>query len=661
MSRRKPVKLEFAVVKMNEHKTPPFIEVKGKEYIYYGTNNDYPQYLLELYNRSAKHNAIIEAKAAHILGKGWSVDRTGLSIEEYAKLIDQTKKANPGENLDHLTFKAILDMEIFGGFALEVIWNKAKTRPAEVRHVDFAKLRSNGDGSEFYFTSNWFNVGRDGVIRRNMTPEREEDWTVFKPYNKDKPGGRQLLYFKTYRPMLDVYPLPGYTGAIPYIEIDTHISNFHLNNLKNGFSAGHLIFFYNGIPTAEEQKKIERDIKAKFAGSDNAGKFVLIFSDGRERGSEVQPVQVSDLDKQYDQLNKTVQQEIFSGHRVTSPMLLGIKTEGQLGGRTELIEANELFQNNYITPKQQIVESVFNDLFDFGGRLKLTQLEPIGFAFTEQTIVQVLPPEAIRDLVAEKMGIDLTKYQVLMKANFNRDISDCIRKEMDSGKPHNQAVAICISKQEQAVIEALKKRGKKREKTLYARPFHLHEGQTVEMSEQDILREYFATITPTDRAIIDLLMKDNLMPAEEMSTILRMSPVEIGERIDRMVEEGLINKVSDKGVDGRIRTVLVPTPPALDIIENNPARTANLRVVYKYDWIPTIPESERDSEDHPSRDFCKELMALDKEYTRDEIESLRNDLGTDVWETRGGWWRQSGTDVNIPSCRHVWQQKIVIE
>ncbi len=106
----------------------------------------------------------------------------------------------------------------------------------------------------------------------------------------------------------------------------------------------------------------------------------------------------------YDLLNKTVQQEIFTGHKVTSPMLFGVKTEGQLGGRAELREASELFQNTYVNAKQQSLEEVVNYLLKFNdivAELEIKKTEPISFQFSEQIISTNMTQDEIR----EKLGL----------------------------------------------------------------------------------------------------------------------------------------------------------------------------------------------------------------------------------------------------------------
>ena len=60
-----------SVVQLENHKVPIFKEVRGEEWIQLGEKNDYAWYLIQLYDRSAKHAAIVKAKVNYTTGAGW--------------------------------------------------------------------------------------------------------------------------------------------------------------------------------------------------------------------------------------------------------------------------------------------------------------------------------------------------------------------------------------------------------------------------------------------------------------------------------------------------------------------------------------------------------------------------------------------------------------
>lgn len=381
----------ISVIKFEENsKVPTFKEVKGKDWVSYGEKNDYPDYLLTLFNRSAKHNAIVTGKVHYIVGNGFVVQKDGYTIEQVANIENFIKELNDTDSIDELLYKVSSDLEIFAGFALQVIPNKTKTGISEIYHIDFSKIRIDKSKSQLYYCNDWANYRR-----------ADSGFVELKPFDPNTFDG--VYYYTQYRPGIQNYPLPEYIGAIPYIEMDYEISNFHLKNIKNGFSAGTMLSFNNGEPSDEARGVIEKRIKDKYTGSDKAGQLMITFSDGKDSAPTVVPLTPNNFDKLFDTLNQTVQQEIFTGHKVTSPMLFGVKTEGQLGGRDEYREAFELFQNGYVNAKQKMIENEFNYLFDLmglGKPLKIQQTEPINFQVSEQTMQQVLTKDEIR----EKLG-----------------------------------------------------------------------------------------------------------------------------------------------------------------------------------------------------------------------------------------------------------------
>ena len=373
-----------------QHKVPIFDERNGQDYVSYGIENDYPYYLLNLYRRSAKHNAIINGKTGFIIGKGWTSENPNA-----ASFIDSPTFPNRYDSLDDLTQKTTLDLEVFNGMALYVTWAKNGTI-AMMEHCPFEKVRVNKKGDMFYIAE-WY----DAEMNRKF-PSKSEVETIpcFDPNNRI---GKQLFYYKVYSPSVKNYPLPEYLGGTAYIELDVEIANFAINEIKNNFFPSAFINFPNGVPMPEEQTDIERAMFAKFGGSDNAGRWMFNFSDGKDLAPEITILPTSDLDKRYQQLEKTVEQNIFVAHRVTSPMLFGVKTEGQLGGKNEMVESYEIFKATYVEDRVQRIEKNFNYLAAFNGinDLKLQPVEPVTEQLTEAALMQIMTKDELR----EKAGL----------------------------------------------------------------------------------------------------------------------------------------------------------------------------------------------------------------------------------------------------------------
>jgi len=656
-----------SVVKLDNHVTPIFKEVRGEDWVFLGVNNDYADYLIKLYDRSAKHAAIVKSKVNYTTGAGWGYDAKDLDEQQTLNAEAFINLINPdGETLKDVTMKCDEDKKIFGGFYLEVIWDKKGGKPASIKHVPFRKIRSNKDNTTFYYSSSWIVNGK-----QNRDIVGSEDFATYPAFDPVNPKGAQILFYKTYHPALDVYPLPEYLGAISNIETDIEISNYHYNNVKNGFAGTFMVNFLNGTPLPEEQKDIEKKFKEKFTGTDNAGSFILNFADGKEKAAEILPIGMTNADKMFLELTKWVQEEIFTGHRITSPMLFGIKTEGQLGGRSEMVEAYELFKNVYVKPEQLQIEYVFNILARLSGvttDLYLNEAEPIAEQLSENTLAQILTKNELR-LKSGYPELD-TKASANATADAINSLSPLVANKVLSSLTTNEirqlaglapqiggdvipadAPAATFSKQNTDYLPLFDKYGTPKDQfnIINKRFVHHFTRELALESELSIAKGYF--YTSNERAIIDLLDKNPLMSPSEIAAIIKKPLDYITKTIKSLVDDGIL-KVGKSEQGAPLNEV---TPEGKTTIEESPAKTAEIFVLYEYAWAPGFNQSMIDT----SRDFCKELLAKEKLYTREEIEAISAEAGEDVWMMRGGWYTKPGTTIHIPHCRHIWQQNIV--
>lgn len=358
----------FHRVNFADNELPSFNQNKAKGWYNYGEDNKYPQFLIELFNKSPKHNAIVTQKSMYLQGDSYEIKTS--TTETQAQAEDCLNNINAFENYEELRNKICQDFELFNGFYLEIIWNKAKTKIAEIYHLPFQNVRK---GKNQYFYSKDWNDRKEEVC----------EYVAFNPTTRES---KSIYEFKEYRAGQGVYPLPSYIGALKYIEIDTHISDWHLNSIKTGFSAQTMISFYKGIPTPEELREINRKFKRNYTGSQKAGEIILSFNDKNDKAPTIENLQPSDFDKQFLQLNEQVQTEIFVGHRISNPVIFGISQAGTLGQRNEIIEAYELFQTAYIEPRQKEVDNAFNYVFGYmcdGAKITTTNKPPLGLDYID--------------------------------------------------------------------------------------------------------------------------------------------------------------------------------------------------------------------------------------------------------------------------------------
>ena len=604
-------------IQLDVYKVPIFKEIKGKEWVIYGGdenlefNNRYGDFLIQCFDRSAKNNAIITGKANYIFGKGWTTDKIE-DANTSAKIEGWLENINSYETANDVLRQVALDYMICGGFFLEIIWEKGGKKIASVNHIPFNYLRSNKDNSKFYYTKDWIKI----------KPEQNEDWEVFDAFDVNKPKGKQILYVKEYRPGVQTYTLPDYIGAIPYIVCDYSIANFHRNNIENNFWGGYLLNFPMTVPDQDIQDSITARFKQKHTGSDNAGRVVVTFSDGVESQPTLLNLQPSDLDKQFDILNKTVQQEIFTGHKITSGMLFGIKTEGQLGGRTELLESWEHFYKTYIVYKQDVITRVFNNLLQVNGLppvLKIKPIEPIGVTWSEATYVSVMTKDELR----EKLG--LPKIEVVPQvpqvpqANFKKTLSEKEISEL--------FISEC----------AIEKKGD----VIHRQTFTGKNFEDAKRQYENCLCMKFNTTT-IEQNIVNILVKNPNISEADIAKALTISEADVKATVKRLKEDGSLKQVENEWkVDKKIVDKTNPFNEKLSVV---------------YDYVKRSVAEGADIID-TTRDFCKAVIGSNSYFDAQKIQSFSDRLGYDVFDRGGGWWTHDGE--HDPQCRHEWNLVVI--
>ena len=342
---------------------PKIEEKKGKEWIDFGGNNLYPQLLIELYNNSAMHHTAVDAKIQGIVGEGF-------------KLFGDEFVNSHGETIDEIFEKITLDQVLFGGYALNVIWSRDGENIAEIFHLPFNNVRSgvlNEDEKveEYYYSSDWAKYRK----------HRPVAYPAFSTTDNTGDNASQIYYCYDYTVGNYYYPLPSYVGALNDIDTDARISRFHRSNLQQGLAPSMMLTFRNGIPTADEQTEIWRDIEKTFAGEDNAGKFFVNFAEpGRE--PTVEAIQNAN-DTYYVTLEERVTSRILTSHKISSPLLLGIKdASGFSNNADEINTAYNHFMGTVIVPEQKKLVKSFNKMINMTGKTIKLEIEPAEILYT---------------------------------------------------------------------------------------------------------------------------------------------------------------------------------------------------------------------------------------------------------------------------------------
>jgi len=340
-------KTRIESVELSGYEKRSYAEKQEENVIYFGDDNGFPNYLVELYNDSPTHRALCTTIGLMIFGDGYVPEDLDARL-----LYDSW-------NFDEELRKASLDLKLFSGFALEINWSLDRETISRVSHIPFENVRSGCANEEeevetFYYSRDW----TDKAIEPTAFPRFNVETKLENPV--------QIMYVKPFSPGSYYYPKPDYVGAINYIELEREISTFHINNIKNGLAPSMAIHFANGDPSDEEQAAIRAKIEQQASGAHNAGKFFLTFSDLPEQKPSIDTFQLSDADKQYEFLSEETTAKIMIGHRVTSPENFGVAVPGKLG-TAGAGESADLFQKQVIKPYQEIIVKACKKLYNAVG------------------------------------------------------------------------------------------------------------------------------------------------------------------------------------------------------------------------------------------------------------------------------------------------------
>ena len=649
-------------IKFAQAEQPRFEEKRAKGYVEFGGNNNYPEYLIGLFNESPKHGAIIKSKTNYIFGQGWD------GIEQKAN----TK----GETWNQITKKCILDDELFGGYYLQVIYNLLG-QIKDVYHLEYHKVRTNKEQNEFQVKNDW--------------ADNKEKPRCYPAFNINDPAGSQILFVKQYNPKSDIYPLPNYFQGLNYIESDVQVSRHILGNAKDGFVATTLINLNGGEPAEEAKEAVERGIKKKFTGSEG-DRVVIMFNKSKDNSAEILPLSSTMLTKEdFTNVNNLIQQEIFACHQVTSPSLFGIKTEGQLGGSTEIRDAYKIFANTYVNERQQAIEEVFNQLFSYvgiKGEYELIPVEPLSFEFSEG----VMAANMTRDEIREKLG--LASEVTAVNPATNPATNPTVNPTDQPIAASNESIKNLSGRQYQNVMRIVRqftngKLSKEQAALMLKNGFAFtdsdvntflgldtetfsavdKESELLEMFEKfsESLDDYevitskspkefnqFAeevVLSQLEADILNLISKDKRITSETIAEVLKQDKAVIEASLKNLVEN---NVIATKEV--KVGKDVIIERKKTDIKIDKP-KTIRLSVAYTYALRPELSGEEVLIDG--SRPFCRKMVDLAKTrlWSSANIQQMSVVLGYSVFDRVGGFWNNKGT-IEI-HCRHEWKPVII--
>jgi hypothetical protein len=387
------------IVNMSSYTRPEVKEQYNREWVEYGDDNNYFDYLIDRYNGSPTNNAAINGIAEMIYGKGIDAVDSKEKEADYKEMKELFTKS--------CMKKVCYDYKMMGQAAIQIIYSKDRKKIVQVEHMPVETLRaekanSKGEIQGYYYAKDW------SEVTFKSQPKRI-------PAFGTSNSGLEILYIKPYRAGFYYYSPVDYQGGLQYAELEEEIANYHINNIQNGLAPSMLINFNNGVPTEEQRSLIEQNIQEKFSGSSNAGRFILAFNDSKELSASIEPVILSDAHEQYKFLSDESMRKVMVSHRIVSPMLVGIKDNTGLGNNAEELQtASLLMDNTVIRPMQVTILDDLERILMYNGielDIYFKTLQPL--EFTDLT-------NAITDAEIEKeTGIKKENSEVIEDESIN--------------------------------------------------------------------------------------------------------------------------------------------------------------------------------------------------------------------------------------------------
>ncbi len=590
----KSSKSEISFVNLSTYTSPEVKEVPNQDWIAYGDDNNYFQFLIDRYNGSPTNNACINGISQQIYGKGLGATDSNRKPEQYAQMITLFKK--------DIVRKLCYDLKLMGQCAMQIIYSKDRTKIAQVEHMPIETLRAekcNEDGEvpAYYYYKDW-------------TKLKPSDQPLRIPAYGMSKENIEIYYIKPYKAGFYYYAPVDYQGGLQYAELEEEISNYHLNNIMNGLSPSMLINFNNGTPNPQERELIEARIAQKFSGSSNAGKFILSFNDNKDAQAEITPVQLSDAHNQYQFLSDESQSKVLVSHRVVSPMLLGIKDNTGLGNNADEIKtASLLMDNTVIRPFQELLIDCFDNILaynDIALNLYFTTLQPLEFTDVDRSVQS---DEEIEEETGVKMSVELKKIDGQEVYETKEEAEEQAKKMGCKGHhEHKDGDKVwympCESHDEIKLSNTLNEFGE---------------------NEEDLLNDYELI----DVSEVDYDNDDNYNLKIEELNAPKQSTL---SKIVNLVRTGKTYPKRKSTQDGQTK------------------QSGKEKFLVRYQYAPLKFEDD-------ARKFCKAMVRAEKIYRKEDIikmgkQEVNPGFGKGGASTYSIWLYKGG-----PNCKHKWYRK----
>ena len=390
------------IVDLSTYEPPVVKETNREDWVEYGEDNNYYQYLIDKYTNSTTNNAIINNITRLVYGRGLNATNASLKPNDYAAMMSLFRKQDVRQ--------LVTDLKLLGQCAMQVIYSKDHKKILNTHHIPVQLLRAekcNEDGKveAYYYSDNWEEV-------KKYPPKRIPAFGCSKEQI-------EIYFVKPYSVGLKYYALVDYIGGLPYAGLEEDISSYLINEVNNGFSGRTVVNFNNGVPPDEQQRLIKNQVVNQLTGT-YGEKLIVAFNNNAESKTTVDAMPVNDAPDLYSMLSVECRDKIMLSHNVTSPLLFGIaNANGFSSNADELKDSFVLFNNLVIKPMQEMLLDAFDEILAYNGivlNLYFKTLKPLEFIEIDKNLTD--------EQIEEETGLELSAE--------NQELQDFIDLEEDA-------------------------------------------------------------------------------------------------------------------------------------------------------------------------------------------------------------------------------------
>jgi hypothetical protein len=594
--------------------TPLPVEVKqgtgDSNYVKWGTNNLYSNFLLELFHEVSLHNDIVSTKVNHIMGDG-IVTRSNGKKAEY--------NINQVDSFEEVVRKVVFDYLIFNFYVLEVQYNPFG-KPIAFNHIPAHWLRANKSKTKYWICDDW------SAKKEVLTYDR---W--IKGKNEDRKS--KIFMYSGYAPSVNnVYPMAAYSPAIENMKTEILIKNFNKNNIEDGFSPAHIISFFKGVPTADSSREFERKFSDDYTGA-SGKKYIISYNNpDAEKGVQVDTIGNTDYTAALTEVHNMNTESILTVHQATSRILFGIETAGSLGDKSAIESSYQIFKGLFVKDNRNVIEVGLNKLLSDAGFEEIEFKDKTNLFSQElesTTREKVLTIDELRALDG-RPALPNGSGAVLLTTAAPSFTATATGSTANVFSSNVSATGRMLTGEDFELVKDL---------GLNRKEYSILSTSTGDFSKVELQFD-------DDKDVEDYLVKNRIdgKTLTEIKAAIRkdlgisITTGDLSKRIAALTEAKVI---ASEVVGGKVK-----------ISPIGPEKKRTIEVMYEYKVKEGYGESLIDT----SRGFCIKLIDNDRLYTRSDIQQMSIIFGYDVFKHSGGWYFNPDKQVAENQCRHFWNQ-----